>query len=63
MSPETDPAPKPLVEALRTKIKHLESELESERERVSKLEDALEDTERRLNRLESNLGFQAGETE
>lgn len=63
MSTETEPAPKPLVEALRNKTKHLESELESERERVRELEADLKATERRLDRLESNLGFQAGATE
>lgn len=49
MSTESDAAPRPLVEALRKKVKHLEGQLD---EKIEKIDDLEEDNDHLRNRIE-----------
>lgn len=57
MSTEPESAPMPLVEALRKKVKHLESELEDAEARIDELEEDNQHFTRRLEKLEEELGI------
>lgn len=57
MSTEPDAAPRPLVEALRKKVKHLEGELDEKVEKVSELEEDNEHLRNRIEKIEDALGI------